>query len=457
MSRQLTEKDIRRAKEIYLSRHNEILIPVENHNSGSVFRKEDLCWDVTKRWYDWKKNCQALTADEAIKIINRWINARKKVNDTLNNAIEFATERHRGQYRKGTVIPYIVHPLEVMQILNSMASDVKLMIAGVLHDTVEDTDTTLDEIRERFGTDVAKLIASNSEDKSKSWDERKQHTIDELANANERVKKLILADKLANIRAIAQDYEKLGDSLWDRFNAPKEKQAWYYSGILDAIYDLQFISECEKAYWEFTELYKDVFVKYYIDRENEVVYQASANGDVYCLKKGNPQWKNTLDEISKQIAEVTVENDDGERHYFSVNSIPENTELISRKEAELTEDIWNKPFWECCAKDIMDGEYSIFYSQRRSVTVHIFDSRLKFFCEDFGKECKVINGSDEYRFLYSLDDENTYRLLVQLRIIAGIEKSFECIIKEEFGKDSGPALFEEFCKKVNVKYEFYNS
>ena len=124
-------------------------------------------------------------------------------------------------------------------------------------------------VREIFGDDVAELVASNSEDKSKSWDERKLHTITELATADVRVKMLIMADKLSNIRSIAYDYAIKGDDLWIRFNAPKEKQTWYYDGILDALYDLQDIPQCEKAYWEITGLFKDVFVKYYLDKKKD--------------------------------------------------------------------------------------------------------------------------------------------------------------------------------------------
>lgn len=187
------------------------------------------------------------------------------VNSALEDAICFATKRHAGQVRKGSDIPYITHPLETMTILNTMKADTDLLIAGVLHDTVEDTDTTSEEIRELFGEDVAALVAAHTEDKSKSWTERKQHTIDELQTAPLRVKMLIMADKVSNLRSMYADYKLIGDELWKRFNAPKEKQAWYYSGVQDALCDMQNYIETEKIYLEMVGLFKDLFVSYASD------------------------------------------------------------------------------------------------------------------------------------------------------------------------------------------------
>ncbi len=248
----LTRDDVRNAKEIYLSKTDELLIPVDERNVGYRFARQTLSWEIVKRWYSWKVYCKALSGDEALAVMDCWTKDREKECACLNAAIEFAVKKHSGQVRKSTTIPYILHPLEVLQILCTMGADTNVMIAGVLHDTVEDTDTTLDEIKESFGEDVAGLVAANSEDKSKSWEARKQHTIDALAEADLRVKMLVVADKLSNIRSMATDAKRIGDRLWDRFNAPKQKQAWYFDGILDAIYDLQFLPECEDAYWEFT-------------------------------------------------------------------------------------------------------------------------------------------------------------------------------------------------------------
>ena len=336
----LSRDNVLKAKEIYLSKHDELLIPVENRNVGYRFTKQSLSWEVTKRWYSWKVYCKALSGEEALAVMDNWKKHNDEQSNRLNEAIVFATKKHSGQFRKATTIPYILHPLEVLQILYSMRADTNLMIAGLLHDTVEDTNTTLEEIREHFGDDVTELVASNSEDKSKSWDERKQHTIDELAKADERVKMLIMADKLSNIRSIAYDYEARGDGLWERFNAPKEKQAWYYDGILDALYGMQDIPDCEKAYWELTGLFKDVFVKYYLDRENDIIYQTCDTGAIYFLRKGSPVWNNAIDELSRDISKNIVSNDN-KPQFYSLNLIPESAVLISRKEAELTEDIWN--------------------------------------------------------------------------------------------------------------------
>lgn len=180
-------------------------------------------------------------------------------NILLDKAICLAVERHSGQVRKGSATPYIVHPLETMSILVSAKAETTLLIAGVLHDTVEDTDTTLEEIADLFGNDVAELVSYNSEDKSKSWDERKKHTIDSLKNAPFNVKLLAASDKLSNLRSIAADYKAVGEDFWKRFNAPKEKQAWYYSGLCASLSDLANHSETRPMYSELLALYNEVF------------------------------------------------------------------------------------------------------------------------------------------------------------------------------------------------------
>ena len=89
-------------------------------------------------------------------------------NMRIHKAIEFATLKHQGQTRKGTDIPYIVHPIEVMQILTASGCEEDIIIAGILHDTLEDTNTEREEIVEAFGARVAELVAHESEDKSVS-------------------------------------------------------------------------------------------------------------------------------------------------------------------------------------------------------------------------------------------------------------------------------------------------
>lgn len=151
-------------------------------------------------------------------------------------AIEFAAKAHAGQYRKGTKIPYIVHPLGVARILIENGCPDHLVVAGILHDTVEDTPVTLDEIKQAFGWDVADLVEAASEpDKSDTWLNRKNHTIGMLKSLSKESITLVLADKLDNIRAISADYERYGEDLWGRFNSPREQQKWYYESLLSII------------------------------------------------------------------------------------------------------------------------------------------------------------------------------------------------------------------------------
>lgn len=140
-------------------------------------------------------------------------------------AIEFAAKAHSGQYRKGTKLPYIVHPLGVARILIEHECPDEVVVAGVLHDTVEDTAITLEDIRRSFGDRVAQIVQAASEpDKADTWENRKRHTIEYLKTAPADVLLVSIADKLDNMRAIRQDYEKLGDAFWSRFNRPKESQ-----------------------------------------------------------------------------------------------------------------------------------------------------------------------------------------------------------------------------------------
>lgn len=181
-------------------------------------------------------------------------------NELLNAAISYATECHKDGVRKGTNMNYIVHPLEVMHILFLMGADKKLMAAGVLHDTVEDTDATLKDIKARFGEFVAELVKSHTEQhKEWEWEKRKITAMTSELTASRAEKLLVLADKLANIRAIHRDYESLGEELWGRFNRGKDQQAWYYHSSANALRSLADDTAAKEFYDEYVELVHATF------------------------------------------------------------------------------------------------------------------------------------------------------------------------------------------------------
>ena len=161
----------------------------------------------------------------------------------LEEAIIYATVMHQGKVRKFNGIPFILHPLEVAQILATMTDDQEVITAGILHDIVEDTDGTLEEIGKRFGKRVAMLVASESEEeypdeeKTATWQRRKEGALRVLQKSEDLgVKMLWLADKLANIRSLARMYSEYGESMWDELhqNDP-ERQLWYYRSIAEAL------------------------------------------------------------------------------------------------------------------------------------------------------------------------------------------------------------------------------
>jgi (p)ppGpp synthase/HD superfamily hydrolase len=156
----------------------------------------------------------------------------------IHLATQVAAKAHQNQLRKGTDIPYITHPLAVGIILAKAGCSDDVIIAGILHDTVEDTSITLDYIRDTFGKKVSTIVEGASEpDKSLPWEERKRHTQDFLKGASPEIKFVALVDKLHNIRTIAADYGEIGEEFWERFNRGKEAQKWYYQGLVQSLRD----------------------------------------------------------------------------------------------------------------------------------------------------------------------------------------------------------------------------
>lgn len=174
----------------------------------------------------------------------------------IKEAAEFADRAHQGVFRKGTEIPYITHPMETAAIVTAFTDEPEMIAAALLHDVIEDAGVTREELEEKFGPRVAFLVDGESEDKSKSWVERKGATVERLKTATRDEKILALADKLSNIRSTARDYLVLGDEVWQRFNQKdKEMQGWYYKGVAEAlkefkghIYYEEYVMLCERVF-----------------------------------------------------------------------------------------------------------------------------------------------------------------------------------------------------------------
>ena len=204
--------------------------------------------------------------------------------------------------------------MEVMTILQQMDADRNVMMAGLLHDTIEDTEATYMQLKNEFGVDVAALVAAHSEPPEVTWEQGRKQTVEDMDYASFREKLLIMADVTANLRSLWRDYRIIGEELWDRFNAPKNRQAWFYGAVQDKLDMMQNYIETAEVYWEMVGLYKDLFVTFYIDTENDRIYQDCVDGTCFALEKETCEWH--------------------------PSESPEGLPMVDRKFAERMEDNW---------------------------------------------------------------------------------------------------------------------
>ena len=186
------------------------------------------------------------------------------MNGIFGKAVAFAFRAHDGQLRKDGTL-FILHPLETAAIVGTMTNDEEVLAAAVLHDTVEDTSVTAEDILANFGERVAELVAHETENKrrgkdpSETWMIRKVESLAVLKDSSVECKMLWLGDKLSNIRSFSRAQDRSPDTVFDLFNEkdPK-KHRWYYATVLEYIKEL---SEYP-AYKELETLCHKVFGKY---------------------------------------------------------------------------------------------------------------------------------------------------------------------------------------------------
>jgi len=160
----------------------------------------------------------------------------------VTDAVIFASQMHDGMLRKGTELPYIVHPAEVMAIASALTGDPEILAAAILHDVIEDCGVTEAELTERFGARVTRLVLSETQksngDPFATWDARKKEAIARIARGGRSVKLIALADKLSNMRAIHRDYDRDSDTMFLRFHQhDKRRHAWYYRSMVSLLKD----------------------------------------------------------------------------------------------------------------------------------------------------------------------------------------------------------------------------
>jgi (p)ppGpp synthase/HD superfamily hydrolase len=156
----------------------------------------------------------------------------------FERALVFATQKHAGQHRKGSTVPYVAHLLGVASLVLEAGGDEDLAIAGLLHDVVEDCGGApmLKEIRRRFGKRVAHVVdgCTDSDVESKPpWLERKKAYIAHLRTADPDTRLVSAADKLYNVRSIVGAHREVGEKVWERFRGKRDGTLWYYRALLD--------------------------------------------------------------------------------------------------------------------------------------------------------------------------------------------------------------------------------
>jgi (p)ppGpp synthase/HD superfamily hydrolase len=156
----------------------------------------------------------------------------------LQRAFRYAAEKHAGQARKQSAVPYLSHLMAVASLVLEAGGDEDMAIAALLHDVVEDCGgmLRLREVRKQFGARIAKIVEGCTDsfgEPKREWAERKKDYLREVKHADAETRLISASDKLHNVRTILADYRQHGEAIWTRFSGNKEGTLWYYRALSD--------------------------------------------------------------------------------------------------------------------------------------------------------------------------------------------------------------------------------
>ena len=227
--------------------------------------------------------------------------------NNIQKAFEYAKEKHKNQKRKITGEPYINHIIDVANILKENGADEETITVGILHDTVEDTDATIQDIKEKFGSKIAKMIDCESEKKSLPYRERKAEHMARVSKSSYNTKLVNCADKVSNLKSLIKCYNIYNEQIWQYFNGSKEDIMWYYTLALKVLKD---VSD-KKMYEDFCKLYKNLFKK-------EIIYSNLLSND----------------EIIKLFNKIIPQNEYSWFIHYDIERKPNHTEIVAWSNAD---------------------------------------------------------------------------------------------------------------------------
>ena len=247
--------------------------------------------------------------------------------DRVCEALRFAID-HYDNVGIGYDGNYFFPPMEMLSLLNGMAMAEKnqnLLIAGILYNIVEDTDVTIDMVWEEFGREVAHLVGEHLLFLHLGWEDGEPRKEEKLKKAVSEIKKLkesdmdikilTLCDTVVKQRLLKRELIVKGKEAWKKQGVQRELLCSYFSKIQDDLYDLQFDKVLAPAYWEMVNTFKDLFVSFYYDRDNQRMIQICADGEAFVIARSDLQakpWEGELPEtaipVQRQYAERIEDN-----------------------------------------------------------------------------------------------------------------------------------------------------
>ena len=172
----------------------------------------------------------------------------------VERAARIAATAHKEQVRKESNTPYIVHLCMVARILTVHKFSDVVVAAGFVHDVLEDTDVTLEELRSKLGDEVADIVSAVTNDDSLPWEDKKRAYIESVRNSSDEVKAVATADKIHNAESLLAAHAVQGETLWTHFNTGKEKKIWFEVEMLKMLQETWNHSMLE----EYAEMVKKI-------------------------------------------------------------------------------------------------------------------------------------------------------------------------------------------------------